>query len=85
MEKFFKEIPYQIGIQITGWVPKLNGELRIDFQIDVKSKIQVGMFLGARGRIIKELRLRTEQLLMELLLRPVVCVINVTERRNSLE
>lgn len=31
MEKFFKELPYQIGIKVEGWVPKLNGELRIDF------------------------------------------------------
>ena len=29
-EKFFKEIPYQVGIRVTAWVPKLNGELRID-------------------------------------------------------
>jgi hypothetical protein len=31
MEKFFREIPYQIGIQVIAWVPKINGELRIDF------------------------------------------------------
>ena len=37
MEKFFKEIPYQIGIEVIGWVPKLNGELRIDFNLDVKN------------------------------------------------
>ena len=30
MEKYFKEIPYQTGIKVTGWTPKLNGELRID-------------------------------------------------------
>lgn len=39
MEKFFKEIPYQIGIAVESWVPKLNGELRIDYQIDVKSGV----------------------------------------------
>lgn len=38
-EKFFQEIPYQIGIKVTGWVPKLNGELRIDIQLDVKNKV----------------------------------------------
>jgi hypothetical protein len=31
MEKYFREVPYQVGIKVTGWVPKLNGELRIDF------------------------------------------------------
>ena len=38
-EKFFKEIPYQTGIKVTGWVPKLNGELRVDFKLDVKNRI----------------------------------------------
>ena len=46
MEHFFKEIPYQVGIDVTGWVPKLNGELRIDFNVDVRNKIQIGMLLG---------------------------------------
>jgi GTPase Era involved in 16S rRNA processing len=31
MEKYFEELPYQIGIKVVSWVPKLNGELRIDF------------------------------------------------------
>lgn len=38
-EKFFKELPYQIGIKCTAWVPKLNGELRIDIALDVKNDI----------------------------------------------
>jgi GTPase Era involved in 16S rRNA processing len=65
MEKFFKEIPYQVGIQVEGWVPKLNGELRIDFQVDVKSGTQQGIILGEKGRIIKEVRERCEQILTE--------------------
>jgi len=39
MEKYFQEIPYRIGIKVVAWVPKLNGELRIDFQIDVRNEI----------------------------------------------
>ena len=57
-EKFFEELPYQIGIRVTGWVPKLNGELRIDIQLDIKNKVQVGMVLGEKGRILKEVRER---------------------------
>ena len=75
MEKFFKEIPYQIGIDVTGWVPKLNGELRIDYALDVKGDVQQGMLLGTKGRIIGEIRMRTEQLLTTLLQRPVTCMI----------
>ena len=31
MEKCFQEVPYQVGIKVVAWVPKLNGDLRIDF------------------------------------------------------
>ena len=58
MEKYFKEIPYQVGINVTGWVPKLNGELRIDYQIDVKSRVQIGMLLGEKGRMMKVVKER---------------------------
>lgn len=58
MEKFHHEIPYQTGIRVEGWVPKLNGELRIDFKLDVKTRVQQGILLGEKGRIIKEVRLR---------------------------
>lgn len=44
----------------------------------------MGMLLGHKGRIIKEVRLRCEQLLMEKLQRPVVAVISVVQRRNSI-
>ena len=39
MEKYFREIPYQIGIKVVSWVPKLSGELRIDFQLDVRNDV----------------------------------------------
>lgn len=45
-EKFFKEVPYQVGIKVTSWVPKLNGELRIDIDLDVKNKSQKAMLIG---------------------------------------
>ena len=85
MEKFFHEIPYQVGIQVVGWVPKVNGELRIDFRLDVRNRVQQGMLLGARGRIIKEVRERCQQLLMQRLQRPVVCVLQVSQRKNTIE
>lgn len=64
MEKYFQELPYQIGIKVTSWVPKLNGELRIDFSLDVKHRVQVGMLLGEGGRILREVRERATQLLV---------------------
>lgn len=64
-EKFFEELPYQIGIKVTGWTPKLNGELRVDIALDVKNKVQIGMILGEKGRILKEVRERACQILVE--------------------
>ena len=84
MERYFREIPYQVGIKVEAWVPKLNGELRIDFHVDVKNDVQQGIMLGQRGRIIKEVRERCQQLLTEQLQRPVVCVISIAQRRNSI-
>jgi hypothetical protein len=45
---------------VVSWVPKINGELRIDFKLDVKSNVQIGMMLGEGGRIMKDVRTRTE-------------------------
>jgi GTPase Era involved in 16S rRNA processing len=64
-EMYFKELPYQMGIKVTGWTPKINGELRIDFNLDVRNDIQVAMVLGPKGRILHELRERATQLLIE--------------------
>ena len=58
MEKYFQEIPHQTGIKVISWVPKLNGEIRIDFQLDVRNDVQVAMILGEKGRILRETRER---------------------------
>ena len=58
-------MPYQVGIKVVGWVPKINGELRIDFQLDVRNEIQIGMLLGEHGRILGDVRQRATQILVE--------------------
>ena len=62
-------------------MPLLNGALRIEFDLDVRNKIQIGMILGQRGRILGEVRKRCQQLLMEQLGRPVTCIVYVKTRR----
>eukprot|EP00347_Sterkiella_histriomuscorum_P018863 403343883 len=83
-EKFFKELPYQVGIKCVGWVPKLNGELRIDVALDVKNDVQKGMLLGEHGRIIRQVRERATQLLVEKIQRPVSMFVEVKIRRNEI-
>lgn len=85
MEKYFEELPYLIGIKVVSWVPKLNGELRIDFQLDVRNKVQVGMVLGEGGRILKEVRQRATQLLVQGIQRPVVMTATVVVRKNTVQ
>ena len=84
-EKFFKEIPYQTGIKVTSWVPKINGELRIDIALDVKNKVQTGMLLGEKGRILNEVRERAAQILTERIQRPVKIYVEVKKRRNRID
>jgi hypothetical protein len=42
------------------------------------------MLLGQRGRILKEVRLRATQLLVEDIQRPVQMTVNVVKRRNDI-
>ena len=83
-ERYFKEIPYQVGIDVTGWVPKLSGELRIDYELDVRNKIQIGMLLGKKGRMMGEVKARVEQLMTEILQRPVTVFILVKRRKTDI-
>ena len=85
MEKYFQEIPYQTGVKVIAWVPKLSGEIRIDYQLDVRNDIQVGMLLGERGRILKETRMRATEILVKNIQRPVTMTINIVKRRNPIE
>ena len=65
-------------------MPKLSGEIRIDFQLDVRNDIQMGMLLGEGGRIMKETRERATQILVQNIQRPVSMTITVVKRRNSI-
>lgn len=82
-EKFFKELPYQIGIKCVGWVPKLNGELRVDINLDVKNKVQIGMLLGEKARILRDVRERATQILEEKIQRPVTLRVEISKRRHE--
>jgi GTPase Era involved in 16S rRNA processing len=43
------------------------------------------MLLGEKGRILKEVRERAAQILIEKLQRPVVLTVDVTIRRNRID
>ncbi len=68
---------------MTQWVPFNNGEIRIKFQVEVRYKDQVPMFLGENGRTMKELREELNKELSKMYQKPVNTFITVVQRRRG--
>lgn len=49
------ELPYRWIYRVVGWTPFLNGTLRIDIDILVKTKIHIGILIGRESRVIKKI------------------------------
>ena len=82
--RFYKEVPYDSLVEMKQWVPFNNGEIRIKFQVEVRYKDQVPMFLGEDGRTIKELREELNKDLSRFYQKPVNCFITVVQRRRGI-
>lgn len=54
--RFYKEIPYDLIAYVTSWVPMSNGQLKIDFNVEVKYDVQISMVIGKDSKVVKELR-----------------------------
>jgi GTP-binding protein Era len=80
--RFYEELPYNTNAIVTSWVPMTNGELKISFQVEVKSAINISMFVGQQGRTIGEIRKELDKQLTQLFQRPVKCIINVVHRNR---
>jgi small GTP-binding protein len=80
--KFYKDIPYNVGIKITSWVPRSNGELIIDYQLDVQRKIHVGILLGEKGRIMEDVKAQCIAELCKLFSRPVKIKVNIVHHKK---
>lgn len=81
--RFYKEIPYDILPQIVSWVPLSNGEIKIKFNIEVRYEVQMAMFCGENGRIIKEIRAELDKELTRLYKMPVRTVLLVIRRKKG--
>ena len=79
---YFYEVPYQVGVDWTGWVPKTNGELLVDYKLHVPRNSTKGIILGEKGRIIKGLREEVEANLSKHYQKPVKVWIEVVLERN---
>ena len=68
---------------VTSWVPCTNGELRINFKVEVKSDHNIQIFVGKDGRTISELRKELDRQLTINFQKPVKTIINVVHRNNE--
>jgi len=75
---YWHEIPYNVNVKLVSWVPRTNGELILDYQLDAQHKTQVKMLLGKRGRIMEEVKAACTAELCKLLGRPVKINVAVT-------
>lgn len=82
--RFYKEVPYDCLNRMTSWVPFNNGEIKIKFQIEVRYEHQIPMFLGEKGRVIKELREELNKKLTVFYHMPVTTNILLVKRRRGI-
>lgn len=83
--RFYKEFPYNTIVTLTGWVPMTNGEIKANFQVEVKYDMNIAMFVGKGGRVIKELREELNKALTTLYQMPVRSNIFVVQRRKGVK
>jgi GTP-binding protein Era len=81
--RFYEEIPYDTLAKMTAWVPFNNGEIKVNFDIEVKYEVQVAMMIGEKGRVLREIREELEKSLTKLYQMPVKCYLNVIKRRRG--
>ena len=82
---YFYEVPYRVGIDVTGWTPKTNGELIVDFRLEVPNNSTKGIIIGKEGRIIDDLRKQAVAALSKVYQRPVAVNINVAKDKDLIQ
>jgi GTP-binding protein Era len=82
--KYYQDIPHNIDIKVVSWVPRSNGQLIIDFQLDVRTKVQIGILLGQKGRILRDVKEGCQAELCKLLSRPVHIHISIVKNPGTI-
>ncbi|OMJ66388.1 hypothetical protein SteCoe_36780 [Stentor coeruleus] len=77
MNRIHEELPYRWIYTVYGWTPYLDGSLRIDVNILVKSNIHKGILIGKDAMVIKKIAYESEIILSNIYKRRVVLVIDV--------
>ncbi|KNC51293.1 GTP-binding protein Era [Thecamonas trahens ATCC 50062] len=51
-----QEMPYVVEPRVFGWTPLPSGQLRIDVELAVRTKVQARTLIGSRGAVISGIR-----------------------------
>jgi len=81
-KNYYYEVPYHVGISCTGWVPKSNGELLVDYKLSVPRQSYKGILIGEKGRIIKGVREEVQAELSKIYQKPVVVFTSIVIEKN---
>jgi len=71
LDRYHDELPYSIVTRTVGWTPYLDGTLRIDQDLYVKSDAQKAILLGKEGRGIERLQVEVQHQLSQAYNRPI--------------
>jgi len=82
-DRFYKEIPYNIIGYVTSWVPMSNGQIKINFNIEVKYDVHISIVIGKESRIIKEIREELDKLLAMQFQMPIKTNLFLTLRKKG--
>jgi GTPase Era involved in 16S rRNA processing len=80
--RFYKEIPYNTIGYVISWVPMSNGQIKVNFNIEVKHDIHMAMIIGKSARVIKELREELDKELSNLFQMPMKCNLFVVKGKK---
>jgi len=84
-ERFYKEVPYMIGIRITEFRLRSDGLFKVEFALDVENQSQVPLVVGKQGRNIKWLKERIEAELAQKYQKEVFAQFTVKLRTDRLD
>ncbi|KRX02671.1 P-loop containing nucleoside triphosphate hydrolase [Pseudocohnilembus persalinus] len=83
--RFYYEIPYQVGIQLKEFVERSDGLIMIKYDFDVRNKIQVGLLAGLKGRNKNILIEHIQAELMKIYNREFIVKLRFKIRKDSLD
>ncbi|CAJ1417894.1 unnamed protein product, partial [Effrenium voratum] len=65
-KRFNVDLPYKFEQQTVGWTPRLDGSLLIEHEVMVKDSVVARMILGVRNNILRHMKKKVTETLVQL-------------------